>query len=72
MNLGNELKVERTRLDVKAKDVANEIGVTPQQISNIERCKKATNILKYVSFLRSKGVDLNNLFDRINYKEQQL
>lgn len=68
MNLGNELKVERTRLDMKAKDVANDIGVTPQQISNIERTRKITNLLKYISFLRSKGVDLNNLFDRINKK----
>lgn len=68
MNLGNELKVERTRLDMKAKDVANDIGVTPQQISNIERTRKVTNLLKYISFLRSKGVDLNNLFDRINKK----
>lgn len=68
MNLGNELKVERTRLDIKAKDVANDIGVTSQQISNIERTRKVTNLLKYISFLRSKGVDLNNLFDRINNK----
>lgn len=68
MNLGNELKVERTRLDIKAKDVANCIGVTPQQISNIERSRKVTNVLKYMSFLRSKGVDLNDLFDRINNK----
>ena len=45
MNLGNELKVERTRLDIKAKDVANDIGVTPQQISNIERTRKVTNLL---------------------------
>ena len=68
MNLGNELKVERTRLDIKAKDVASDIGVTPQQISNIERSRKVTNVLKYISFLRSKGVDLNKLFDRINNK----
>lgn len=66
MNLGNELKVERTRLDIKAKEVANEIGVTPQQICNIERSKKVSNVLKYISFLRSKGVDMNNLFDRLN------
>ena len=68
MNLGNELKVERTRLDMKAKDVAIDIGVTPQQISNIARTRQVTNLLKYISFLRSKGVDLNNLFDRINNK----
>lgn len=68
MNLGNELKVERTRLGIKAKDVANDIGVTPQQISNIEHSKKVTNVLKYISYLRIKGVDINNLFDRINNK----
>jgi transcriptional regulator with XRE-family HTH domain len=65
MELGNELKVERIRLQLKAKNVAETIGLSPQQLSNIEQSEGMNTIAKYIAFLRSKGVDLNALFDRI-------
>lgn len=60
MELSNELKVERIRLSLTAKSVAEEMG-----ICNIEQSETAPVVVKYIAFLRSKGVDLNALFDRI-------
>lgn len=37
MELGNELKVERIRLSLKAKAIAAQIGISPQQLYNIEQ-----------------------------------
>ena len=63
MELSNELKVERIRLSLTAKSVAEEIS--RQQFCNIEQSETAPVVVKYIAFLRSKGVDLNALFDRI-------
>lgn len=59
--LGNELKIERIRLQLKAKEVASQINITPQQLCNLERANTLPGV-KYILFLRSHGVDLNNLF----------
>lgn len=64
MELSNELKVERIRLSLTAKSVAEEMGISRQQLCNIEQSETAP-VVKYIAFLRSKGVDLNALFDRI-------
>lgn len=63
--LSNELKVERIRLSLTAKSVAEEMGISRQQLCNIEQSETAPVVVKYIAFLRSKGVDLNALFDRI-------
>lgn len=64
MKLGNELKVERTRLGEKGKAVAAAIGISPQQLYNIEQ-GDFTAQTKYIAYLRKQGVDINNLFDRM-------
>lgn len=65
MELTNELKVERIRLQLTAKSVAEMMGISRQQLSNIEQSDNLPVMVKYIAFLRSKGVDLNDLFDRI-------
>lgn len=65
MELTNELKVERIRLQLTAKSVAEMIGISRQQLSNIEQSDNLPVMVKYIAFLRSRGVDLNDLFDRI-------
>lgn len=73
MKFGNELKVERIRHDIKANAAAAAIGISPQQLYNIEQ-GDMNALIKYVAFLRKQGTDLNNLFDRIetaNKKEHE-
>ena len=65
MELTNELKVERIRLQLTAKSVAEMMGISRQQLSNIEQSDNLPVMVKYFAFLRSRGVDLNDLFDRI-------
>ena len=42
-----------------------EMGISRQQLCNIEQSETAPVVVKYIAFLRSKGVDLNALLDRI-------
>ena len=65
MELTNELKVERIRLQLTAKSVPEMMGISRQQLSNIEQSDNLPVMVKYIAFLRSRGVDLNDLFDRI-------
>lgn len=65
MELTNKLKVERIRLQLTAKSVAEMMGISRQQLSNIEQSDNLPVMVKYIAFLRSRGVDLNDLFDRI-------
>ena len=65
MELTNELKVERILLQLTAKSVAEMMGISRQQLSNIEQSDNLPVMVKYIAFLRSRGVDLNDLFDRI-------
>lgn len=69
LKLGNELKVERIRLQMKAKDMAERIAVSPQLLYKAEQNEGETAVIKYLSFLRSQGVDINKLFDRIEYSK---
>ena len=55
MELSNELKVERIRLSLTAKSVAEEMGISRQQLCNIEQSETAPVVVKYIAFLRSKG-----------------
>ena len=65
MELTNELKVERIRLQLTAKSVAEMMGISRQQLSNIEQSDNLPVMVMYIAFLRSRGVDLNDLFDSI-------
>lgn len=60
MELSNELKVERIRLSLTAKSVAEEMGISRQQLCNIEQSETAPVVVKYIAFLRSKGVIYKN------------
>lgn len=64
MKFGNELKVERIRHDIKANAAAAKIGISPQQLYNIEQ-GDMNAVIKYLAFLRQQKTDLNQLFDRI-------
>ena len=54
-----------SRLQLTAKSVAEMMGISRQQLSNIEQSDNLPVMVKYIAFLRSRGVDLNDLFDRI-------
>lgn len=56
MELTNELKVERIRLQLTAKSVAEMMGISRQQLSNIEQSDNLPVMVKYIAFLRSRGV----------------
>ena len=47
MELSNELKVERIRLSLTAKSVAEEMGISRQQLCNIEQSETAPVVVKY-------------------------
>lgn len=64
MKFGNELKVERIRHAIKANAAAAKIGISPQQLYNIEQ-GDMNAVIKYLAFLRQQKTDLNQLFDRI-------
>lgn len=70
MKFGNELKVERIRHDIKANAAAAAIGISPQQLYNIEQ-GGMNAVIKYIAFLRKQKTDLNQLFDRIETANNQ-
>ena len=41
----NSIKVERARLDMSQSDLAEEVGVAPLTIHNIEKSKKSPSVL---------------------------
>ena len=43
------------RLSLTAKSVAEEMGISRQQLCNIEQSETAPVVVKYIAFLRSKG-----------------
>ena len=59
MELSNELKVERIRLSLTAKSVAEEMGISRQQLCNIEQSETAPVVVKYIEgiqcFILSPG-----------------
>lgn len=70
MKLGNELKVERIRQNIKGNAAAEAIGISAQQLYNIEQ-GEMNAVTKYIAFLRKQGTDLNHLFDRIEIANNQ-
>lgn len=49
MELSNELKVERIRLSLTAKSVAEEMGISRQQLCNIEQSETAPVVVSVVT-----------------------
>ena len=54
MELSNELKVERIRLSLTAKSVAEEMGISRQQLCNIEQSETAPVVVRYIAFLKEQ------------------
>jgi predicted transcriptional regulator len=62
VRLSNKLKSERMKYNIKTKDIADYLGVNPSVVSYIEKTAEENSRFKYLKYLRSKGIDLNNLF----------
>lgn len=58
-----KIKLERIQRDIKLKEVGQTLGVDPQLIAYIEKKDDTSTMIKYLNFLRKKGVDLNTLFN---------
>lgn len=58
MHFGKKLKLLRVRADVKTKEMAAYIGINPSSITNIESREKIPTIIKYLMYLKSKGIDM--------------
>lgn len=62
--LGKQLKMARVWLNVERSEAALETGVSEKQLRNIEVEGSTGSVVKYLLFLRKKGIDLNQLFDK--------
>lgn len=63
--LGKQLKIARVLLNMRAKDVAIDTGISLKQLRNIEANGTTGAVAKYLFYLRKNGADLNKLFDEI-------
>lgn len=61
---GKQLKMARVWLNHQVSDVSEETGISVKQIWNIEANGSTGSVVKYLMFLRKKGIDLNVLFDK--------
>lgn len=59
------LKVSRIEKDIASKDIAEYMEISNSAITSIESRFLDNSRVKYIAYLRSKGVDLNALFDKI-------
>lgn len=64
ISFGEELRVERLRQHIKKTELSKEINLSTNQIKNIEAAPLLQSVPRYLLFLRKKGVDLNNFFDK--------
>jgi hypothetical protein len=65
ITINKKLKIARISLGVKIKDITDECcGISRNRIYRIEASELEKNaFVKYLKFLRGKGIDLNKLFD---------
>ena len=63
-SFGGELRIARIRLHTKKTELSKEIDLSPNQINNIEASPSMQSVPRYLMFLRKKGVDLNEFFDK--------
>lgn len=61
--LKERLKSARAAHKVRTKDAADYLGVNPSVVSYMENTAGHNNRFNYLKFLRSKGIDLNKLFE---------
>ena len=63
LDFGHKLKLKRIELHLKSKEVASKLNVSPSVISNLENKRRSDHIIvKYLKYLCSLGVDINNFF----------
>lgn len=60
------LKLARIDKNIASKDIAEYIQISNSSITSIEKDFIKNSRIKYLTYLRSKGVDLNAIFDAIN------
>lgn len=58
MHFGMKLKLLRIRAKVKTKEVAAYIGINPSSITSIESKEKIPTVIRYLMYLKSKGIDM--------------
>lgn len=58
----NVYRLLRIARDLKVKDIAEEVGVTPAYISAIESGKREPSLDKIPAYAKALGVDENTLF----------
>lgn len=61
--VSERMKLARRKLPCSQQEVADAICMSKQAVSHIEQKKnKNVGLIKYLIFLRTKGVDLNGIF----------
>lgn len=61
--IGKFLKNKRNEIGLTQKEIAKEMNLVQSDISRLERTKRTTKLFRYMHFLRSKGIDLNEYFN---------
>lgn len=61
--ISNNIKLERKKLGILQEHIAEEFNIRQSSISSIEKRIDSNTYVKYLFYLRKKGVDLNQLFD---------
>ena len=64
--VGKRLKNARVLSDLTQQDVADELGISKQMISVLENKASGGALVDYLILLRSKGADLNQIFNPDN------
>lgn len=57
------LKAERMKHNIKVEELAELTGKSTASIFYLERTAKTNIVFKYLSELRKRGIDLNEIFD---------
>lgn len=62
--IGKNIKTQREKLNLSVEDVSSKIDVGTKNIYKIEAGDRiGASFVKYILFLKSKGVDLNKVFN---------
>ncbi len=61
MNTGRRIKRTREKLALTQEDVCKKLNISQPSLSYIER-RNDNSFIRYLKFLRTKEVDLNELF----------
>ena len=63
--IGKCLKMARAWLNLNANELAKSAGISDKQVRQLEEPGSKGALVKYLFFLREKGVNINELFDRL-------